>query len=429
MNRKIYDVIGVGFNVSNIGLAISLKEKKDDISMLFIESNSDSMWQPNMLISGSDIQNSPHRDLITPVNPRSKYTFINYLFEHGRLFEYFNLGLSHPFRTEYSRYIKWCADDFEGYVRYNETVTAIDVDTETVDGNRIYNVRTNTGEIYQAKNVVIGTGREKNIPIEFKDVKNERIFHLTSYSASFEKVHVLDNMNVAVIGTSQSAIEIVLDIKKRFPNANITNISRGFGYKLKDTSPFSYEVFYPDFIDFFYNLSSEERSDVSHKLRSTNYSAVDGDVLHELYHGMYEDKIINKERVMMLKNKVVDSVLDYGSEIELKISDKYSKENKKLSFNYIVLATGFNDYAFSEDGEVSIPLLVGVDHVFKNSFGNYNISRDYKLVPVDKNTSEHIGGIFLNGLCESTHGLGDAGSISSVSIRSNTISLSLLEKL
>ncbi|MBX9497560.1 SidA/IucD/PvdA family monooxygenase [Yersinia enterocolitica] len=429
MAGDVYDLIGIGFNVSNVGLAISLKEKKVDISTLFIESGVNSMWQPNMLIPGTDIQNSPHRDLITPINPRSKYTFINYLFEHDRLFEYFNLGLSHPFRTEYSRYIKWCADDFSHNVIYNETVDSITIDDETINGIRLYKLTTISGREFFAKNIAIGTGREINIPNEFKNINNKRVFHLTSYVSSLKNLSALDKFDVAVIGTSQSAIEIVLDIKKCYPNSHVTNISRGFGYKLKDTSPFSYEVYYPEFIDFFYNLDKSQKKEVSHQLRSTNYSAVDSDVLHELYNGMYEDRIVNNERVCLLRNKVIDSVVDYGSRIDLSISDKYKDETKLLSFDFVILATGFKDYEFSNDTCVTIPLLNNLDYMFKNDDGNYNISRDYKLNPVCRNDAIKVGNIYLNGLCESTHGLGDAGSISSVSIRANAIALSIVSSI
>ncbi|MBC3212443.1 SidA/IucD/PvdA family monooxygenase [Serratia fonticola] len=427
MNNKVYDLIGVGFNVSNIGLAISIKEKSEDISMLFIESNNDSLWQPNMLIPGTDIQNSPHRDLITPINPRSKYTFINYLFEHGRLFEYFNLGLSHPFRAEYARYIKWCAEDFSDHVVYNEKVNSICLDDEHVSGGKLYKLTTTSGKTYRAKNISIGTGREKNIPKEFEKIFNNKVFHLTKYTSSFEGVSMLDNINVAVIGTSQSAIEIVLDLKKRFPNAAVTNISRGFGYRLKDTSPFSYEVFYPEFIDFFYGLNSSDKNEVSNKLRSTNYSAVDSDVLHELYHGMYEDRIVNKERVKLVRNKLISSVVDYGSRIEINTVDKYSQAKDTDIFDYVILATGFKDYEFTKESCACIPLLKDIESVFKAPNGNYNISRDYRLIAIEADNGITSGNIYLNGLCESTHGLGDAGSISSVSIRANIIASSIIE--
>lgn len=105
LNSNCYDVLGIGFGPANIALAIALEELMPNINVKFFEMRERSMWQPEMLIDRSDIQNNPLRDLVTPRNPRSKYTFINYLYEQGRLFEYLNLGIQFPLRKEYAYYI------------------------------------------------------------------------------------------------------------------------------------------------------------------------------------------------------------------------------------------------------------------------------------------------------------------------------------
>src|SRR3990167_11438332 len=97
---KVLDFIGIGFGPANIALAIQLQENELEgkLNYLFIDSNVDSMWQREMLISGSDIQNVPVRDLITPINPQSHYSFINYLHENDRYFKYYGTGLIYPLR-------------------------------------------------------------------------------------------------------------------------------------------------------------------------------------------------------------------------------------------------------------------------------------------------------------------------------------------
>ncbi len=427
MQEKIYDVIGIGFNVSNIGLAISIAEQDADISMLFIEQNSTSMWQPEMLIDGSDIQNAPHRDLITPVNPRSKYTFINFLFEQGRLFEYFNLGMSHPLRSEYSRYVKWCADDFSSSVIYEERVTAVTVEKSRADGH-FFRVETSSGRAFLCRNVSIGTGRESNIPEVFRGVECDRIFHLTKYASSLKKIDARSNADIAVIGSSQSSIEILLDLKRKLPCARLVNLSRGFGYRLKDTSPFSYEAFYPEFIDFFYNLADDEKARVSRKLRATNYSVVDSDVLNELYQEMYEDKLLDRQRVTVRKNCEVVGVDILESSVRLHIKDASSSSKTTGDFDYVVLATGFKDYELRAGQRANIPVISSIESLLRSRSENYRVARDYRIIPPAEG-GFGSGYVYLNGLCESTHGLGDAGSFSSVSIRSKTIAASIISNV
>ena len=87
MTQNVYDVIGIGFGPANIALAAALEERQAGFKIAFLEQMKAPAWQPAMLLSGSDIQNNPLRDLVTPRNPRSRYSFTNFLHEHGRLFE------------------------------------------------------------------------------------------------------------------------------------------------------------------------------------------------------------------------------------------------------------------------------------------------------------------------------------------------------
>src|SRR5690242_29241 len=119
------DVIGIGFGPSNIALAIALEELYPEITVLFLEGRDTPGWQPGMLLSGSDIQHHPVRDLVTPRNPRSRYGFLNYLHEEGRLFDFLNLNLPYPLRKDYARYVAWAARQFDDRVRYGHGVTGV----------------------------------------------------------------------------------------------------------------------------------------------------------------------------------------------------------------------------------------------------------------------------------------------------------------
>ena len=65
---QVYDVIGIGFGPANIALAIAMEEMEFAGTRLFLERHASTQWQPEMMLSGSDIQNHPSRDLVTPVS-------------------------------------------------------------------------------------------------------------------------------------------------------------------------------------------------------------------------------------------------------------------------------------------------------------------------------------------------------------------------
>ena len=125
--HELADVVCVGFGPANIALAIALDEIWPQATAKFLEKAQGPGWQPDMLLSGSDIQNNPVRDLVTPRNPRSRYTFINYLHENGRLFRHLNLPGHFPLRKEYARYITWVAENVPADVEYSQEVTTIKV--------------------------------------------------------------------------------------------------------------------------------------------------------------------------------------------------------------------------------------------------------------------------------------------------------------
>src|SRR6266498_2554849 len=165
-NENFFDVVGIGFGPANIALAIAAEELGSNLNIKFLEKNASAGWQEEMLLPESDIQNHPLRDLVTPRNPRSRYTFVNFLFENNRLFEHLNLPLQHPLRLEYRQYVTWVANHFSNLVEYGCEVEAIH---PIIDDNAIasYEVVYNGGRKITARAIVLAPGRTPHIPPEF----------------------------------------------------------------------------------------------------------------------------------------------------------------------------------------------------------------------------------------------------------------------
>ncbi len=421
INSKHYDVLGIGFGPANLALAIALEELMPNANVKFLEMRERTRWLPEMLIDGSDIQNNPLRDLVTPRNPRSKYTFINYLYEQGRLFEYLNLGILFPLRKEYAHYIEWVSNHFQHWVEYNQHVTSIEVIRNENGIGCVYSVTTYSGNIYTAKALVVAPGRTPYIPAPFDKMNSERIFHLTKYlSCVTEWGQKLALKKIAVVGSSQSAVELILDLSRKFPEAEIVGIVRSFGYRLKDTSPFTGEVYFPEFVNYYYHVDNESKKQVNQDLRYTNYSSVDGDVLNDLYLKIYEQKLDQAQKIFIKKYNLITDVSADTHKITLSLVEKHLKKPEIEEFDLVILATGFKNLGSKENEEPYPPILKNIKHYLRlNDDGYLNINYDYSinlLDEIDLNTP-----LFVNGLCESSHGMGDAGSFSLLSLRSAMI--------
>jgi L-ornithine N5-oxygenase len=412
-----YNVLGIGFGPSNLALAIALEEAGTTFTAHFIEAAGSAVWQPGMLLSASDIQNNPMRDLVTPRNPKSHYTFTNYLFESGRLYDFLNLGILYPLRKDYSKYIQWVASHFDHLVTYQTHAQGVFHDR----GNDCWRVVTDRGE-YTADALVIGTGRSRNIPKVFSGHLGPRVFHFCDYMFRIQDL-APSLTSVAVIGASQSAVEINLDLIKRFPDAEIHVVHRSFSMRQKDTSPFSDHVYFPEFVDYFHGSNREAREDLQRQLRSTNYNSADIDVLHQLYLSIYEERLDGRNRILLHNNTVVDGASVGEGEVSLKLRERFSGRCDVIDVDAVVLATGFLDLGQGEGKEPFPSLLSEVaPHLARTDCGDLLVDRDYQV------KSSFGLPLFLNGLCENSHGLGDAGSFSLLSARSSEI-LSSLKKL
>jgi L-ornithine N5-oxygenase len=413
-----YDIIGIGFGPSNIALAIALEETNYQGRALFLECNPSSLWQRGMLLDGSDIQNNPLRDLITPVNPRSKYTFVNYLHQSGRFWRYLNLGTHYPLRKDFFHYVAWVAEQMRN-VRYGIDIRQVDV--ELLNGVSVWRLLDSNGNEYFARQLVVGTGRKPNVPripgLELCD----NIVHLTQYLPAVKKLP--PGAKVAVLGASQSAVEIVLDLMGR-EVGSIVGIHRSFSYRLKDTSSFSDEVYFPEFIDYYHALPPEKRALLDEQVRPTNYSSADGDVISQLYLRMYEEEIDARNRVVIFRNHAIEKVAR-ERDLVLNLRDIYTGSAERVHADLLVLATGFLD--IGRNGRDGLPSLLAEVAPHFSWTGSYlDVERDYRVRFSSK--SGPMPDLYLNGLCESSHGLGDAGSFSLVSFRARDILTSMVQR-
>lgn len=424
LNFPIYDCIGIGFGPSNIALAIALEERDLLKKSLFLEARNATLWQPGMLIEGTDIQHNPLRDFVTPRNPCSPYGFLSYLNDMGRLFDYLNLSAPFPPRTEYAKYVSWVAEHFLKHVEFD--TVANNIEYLSNDEGELIKIKTSKGLDYYTKSLVIASGRSRHVPPEFRHLLNEDVIHSDNYLQSKKKwLTSQKKPTVAVIGGSQSAVEIILDL---WGDCHLVGISRSFGFKQKDLSPFTEYIYYPDYVDYFYNSDVGEQNSITKELWRSNYSAADHDVLNLLNFRLYEQKVMGEKEVQLFHNSIIkkiDSPSGSKKSYHIHFSDRYSGVSRTAEVDGVIFATGYKNFGSDEKQEHYHPLLKNiVDNLVFRADGGPDVLRSYLL-----NTKEESAPVYLNGLCESSHGFGDAGSFSLLSVRSDVIASSLQETL
>jgi L-ornithine N5-monooxygenase len=427
----VYDLIGVGFGPANLALGIALEEEAErpggtDLSRLFLEARPDPCWHPGMLLENSLVQITVLKDLVLPVNPRSRFTFLSYLQEKGRLFEFLNLRDLFPTRTEFNDYLCWVAGQLAGRVRYHHRarrVRALPRDGE-VDLLEVVAADGATGEEarFLARNVVVAAGGRPWVPpgLGFSlDGASDRVFHSHEFMQRTGRGFPdrFAPHRFVVVGSGQSGAEIFHCLLERYPEADVTATVRGFGYKPADESDFVNEVFLPEMVDFFYDLPADRRGEVVDSFRDVNYSVVDHSLIRKIYRRLYDERVEGKRRARVLPYQELVAVEERDGAVRLRFRDRIRGHEREVEADGVVLCTGYR-------WDKEHPLLDDLSPwLVTDGDGGYRPLRDYRL----ESTGGLAPGVYLQGYCEESHGISET-VLSLLPVRAQDILRSLLAR-
>lgn len=429
--QDVYDVIGVGFGPANLALGIALEEEAErpdgtDLRRLFLEARADQCWHPGMLLENSLIQITVLKDLILPVNPRSRFTFLNYLKERDRLFQFLNLRDLFPSRVEFNDYLCWIAAELADHVRYHRRVHAIRPVAGAGDVELLEVIATNEGtgeeERLVTRNVVVATGGRPWVPPQLgvaPERASDRVFHSHEFMVRVDRGFPdrAARHRFVVVGSGQSGAEIFYCLLNRYPNAEVTATVRGFGYKPADESDFVNEVFLPEMVDFFYGLPRERRAGVIDSFRDVNYSVVDHPLIRKIYRALYDERVCGKERARVLPYQELVSVEERRDAVELGFRDLVRGDERTVECDGLVLCTG---YRWDREHPVLDEL---APWLASDEDGSYKVLRDYRL----EGRPGFAPGVYLQGYCEATHGISET-VLSLLPVRAQDIVRSVLER-
>jgi L-ornithine N5-oxygenase len=417
--NEIYDIVGIGFGPSNLALAIAIDEQYADsgIKACFLEEKSKFGWHPNMLLTGTVMQISFLKDLVTQRNPSSAYTFINYLKCVNRLSDFINLRNFYPSRIEFNEYLAWAAKNLSGYTRYGRRVTS--VRPHGAAPHKLFEIvaeNTASGEIEHlfAKNIVVAPGGRPSLPFSTRlEQDSKRVWHSSKYLEQIQrfKSDIGKQYHFAVVGRGQSAAEIAYDLHSTFPNARVSCVFRGFGLKPADSSEFVNEVFDSSFIDYIHSASPDLHGKILSEHADTNYSVVDAPLISRLYEIFYAEKVSGKQRLFFRNLSTVTEVREENDAVTIELCDAGLTELQQLQVDAAVLATG---YTYPNPPAMLAPLK---DYMmFDQHSGNAVVGRHYRV----STDACLTAGIYLQGCNENTHGLSDT-LLSNLSIRADEI--------
>lgn len=421
---EVFDVVGIGFGPANLALAVAVEETPapERPSCLFLESKPEHAWHPGMLITDSLLQITVLKDLILVENPCSSFTFLSYLKEKGRLYEFLNLRDLFPTRLEFNDYLGWAADRLCHRVRYGNRVESVrETDAE---GEQLLEIATTdlaTGEpgVVRARHLVLAAGGKPVVPRGVRLEPGGRAFHSHEFK---QRIAEFDDREAphrfVVVGGGQSAGEIFEYLIDHFPNADVTATTRRFAYKPVDESDFTNRIFFPEWVDFYHQLPPAKRRALFAELADVNYAVIDQPLIRRLYQKLYRQKVEGRERARLRPFLELLEVEEQGGgTVALRMRDTMREEEETLVADGVVLCTGF---AWQKEH----PLLDALASRFeRDDLGGYRVERDYGIA----SRPGFDPRVYLQGYCEDTHGISET-VLSLLPVRAADILRSIRER-
>ncbi len=440
-DRRIHDLLGVGFGPSNLALAVAMEEHNDRfpdqaLTAHYCERQPTFGWHTGMLLEGATMQVSFLKDLVTMRDPTSHFSFLRYLFDHGRLPAFINHKVLFPSRIEFADYLGWVARQLDHVAVYSAEV--IDVrpvgqGVDEVDGSAddgpielldVFVRRPSAGgepetETYRTRNLVVAAGLVPTLP---KGVAlGPRTWHS---SELLDRLATVDAgvaagddppASFVVVGSGQSAAEVTEHLHARFPAAQVYAVFGKYGYCPADDSPFVNQIFDPEAVDQYFTAGADVRRRLMADHRATNYSVVDLELIETLYRRQYHEKVVGVPRLHTLRSTELAGVSEGDDSAEVDVTSLLNGERRRLRVDVVVCATGY------EPADTRRLLGAMADRCHVDARGLLRLGRDYRIVTDDC----VVAGIYVQGATEHTHGISST-LLSNTAVRAGEILASVL---
>ncbi|GIF10197.1 lysine N(6)-hydroxylase/L-ornithine N(5)-oxygenase family protein [Actinoplanes teichomyceticus] len=377
---RTYDFAAIGVGPFNLGLA-ALTEDRPELDGIFLEQRAGFDWHPGLMIEGVTIQVPFLADLVTMADPTSRFSFLNYLKQVGRLYPFYIRESFFPLRAEYNAYCKWVAAQMSA-IRWNTRV-----DSVTHDGEA-YLVHA-AGETFRARKLVLGVGTAPRVPAV---VDQGPYVHSADYLPTKAKLQQLDS--ITVVGSGQSAAEIYHDLLADIDTYgyHLSWITRSPRFFPMEYTKLTLEMTSPDYIRYHHGLPMPARDRLAREQRNL-YKGISGDLINAIYETLYAKSLAGPVPTTLLSGAELDGVIWDEAEGRYTLTLSHSEQGRSFtaSTQGLVLATGY---------AARVPSFLDPvrDRIRWDARGRFDVAVDYSV-------DVHGDEIFVQNAEEHTHSL------------------------
>jgi len=331
-----HDVVGVGIGPFNLGLA-ALLDGVEDIDAQFFDARAQFAWHPGMLLDDAEVQVPFLADLVTLADPTSPHSFLAYLHDCGRLYRFYFHERWHVLRREFDAYYRWVAARLGPACRFGARVEAVH---PRAGGG--WTVALCGGERHGARAVVLGVGSVPSVPPCAAALLGDGVLHSGDYAA--HRAQALAARRVTVVGSGQSAAEIVADLLHHAPQAQVAWFTRSAGFLPMEYSKLGLEHFSPEYAAHFHGLPADAR-DALRGGQDLLYKGISAHTSERIYDALYRRSIDGAEPgvAYAARCELRGAQRGDGGELCMELCQLDSGAAFEHATDLLVLGTGYRD--------------------------------------------------------------------------------------
>ncbi|PIT22595.1 putative histamine N-monooxygenase [Snodgrassella alvi] len=342
---KQTDLAGIGLGPFNLGLA-ALLSSHPEVNAVFLDKTPTFHWHAGLLLPGTTLQVPFLADLVTMANPCHPLSYLNYLHQHQRLYQFCYYDRFLIPRQEYDDYCRWAVrqlpschfDSCVQAVSYDRQQEKFIIESESSAGKK---------QAYCSQDIAIGIGTVPYYPEWLKNTSHPLILHSAQFTHMQEQLQQC--RQVTVVGAGQSAAECVLALYQALQpeqiraGASIRWITRSAGFHPMEFSKLGQECFTPVYMRYFQTLPPQKRREISAS-QGQLYKGISFATIGDIYDLLYERTIAGAPAGLTLfSNCDVQSieVLPSGV-INMTCLHTQLNQQQTIQSNAIVAATGYH---------------------------------------------------------------------------------------
>lgn len=337
------DIAGIGIGPFNLGLA-ALLANHPGTSGVFLERKAEFRWHEGLLLPGTTLQVPFLADLVTMADPTHRLSYLNYLHEHDRLYQFYYYDNFQVPRREYDHYCRWASQRLPSChfseevcdVQYDANAGRFLIESQSVSGFKRY---------YHSRHLAVGVGTAPILPRWAQLKSTAPILHSAQFGA--RQAQLARCQQVTVIGSGQSAAECVLALfneltpERVAAGASIRWVTRAPGFHPMEYSKLGQECFTPSYMAYFHSIPRERRRDITAG-QGLLYKGISFSTIGAIYDLIYERSIGGADPgLALLSNCEVERLEDHAGRLRVAYRHRELGQTASFEADAIVAATGY----------------------------------------------------------------------------------------